>query len=246
MTPLLVDGLGWIGAISILIAYHLVSTSRVSGISVGYQALNVVGSLLLILNTWYYGAFPSLGVNVVWVGIGLYALAIRTHSRHRKTSMSLDTSVPARFGHVNLIARDWRSLAAFYERVFGCEVVPPERDYAGPDLAAATGLAGARLRGVHLRLPGYGDAGPTLEIYEYTAPAYAEDVPPPVSAVHRPGFGHVAFAVDDVANARRVMLDAGGESVGKVVESVTQDGSRVTWCYCRDPEGNVVELQRWQ
>ena len=26
-----------------------------------------------------------------------------------------------RFGHVNLVARDWRALAAFYEDVFGCE-----------------------------------------------------------------------------------------------------------------------------
>ena len=44
-----------------------------------------------------------------------------------------------RFGHVNVIATDWRRLAAFYTEVFGCEFVPPERDISGPVLEAATG-----------------------------------------------------------------------------------------------------------
>ncbi|MEO0858086.1 MAG: VOC family protein [Bacteroidota bacterium] len=149
----------------------------------------------------------------------------------------------ARFGHVNVVARDWRRLAAFYTSVFGCEFVPPERDYAGPDLAAGTTLPGARQRGVHLRLPGGGPDGPTLEIYTYDAPPYdgAAELP----TVHQPGFGHIAFAVDDVRAARQAVLAAGGEAVGEVVESVASAGQRVTWCYCRDPEGNVVELQRW-
>ena len=34
----------------------------------------------------------------------------------------------ARYVHTNLIARDWRELARFYVEVFGCELVPPERD----------------------------------------------------------------------------------------------------------------------
>ncbi|MGH2488853.1 MAG: VOC family protein [Candidatus Limnocylindria bacterium] len=40
----------------------------------------------------------------------------------------------ARFGHVSIVAVDWRGLAAFYSTVFGWQLVPPERDYAGPDL----------------------------------------------------------------------------------------------------------------
>jgi hypothetical protein len=28
----------------------------------------------LIVNSWYYGAFPSVGINIVWIGIGGYAL----------------------------------------------------------------------------------------------------------------------------------------------------------------------------
>jgi hypothetical protein len=36
----------------------------------------------------------------------------------------------------NLIARDWRGLASFYQSVFGCTLLPPERDYSGPALEA--------------------------------------------------------------------------------------------------------------
>jgi catechol 2,3-dioxygenase-like lactoylglutathione lyase family enzyme len=61
-----------------------------------------------------------------------------------------------RFGHTNLIARDWRRLAGFYTELFGCALVPPERNYSGSILERGTGIPGAALTGAHLRLPGYG------------------------------------------------------------------------------------------
>jgi predicted enzyme related to lactoylglutathione lyase len=148
--------------------------------------------------------------------------------------------INARFGHVNVIARDWRRLADFYESLFGMEIVPPLRDYRGPDLEAGTGIAGAAFRGAHLRLPGLGADGPTLEIYQYESGP--EGLPP---AVNRPGFQHIAFAVPDVHAAREAFLAAGGGTVGAVVTVATADGRRVTWTYVTDPEGNIVELQAW-
>jgi predicted enzyme related to lactoylglutathione lyase len=145
-----------------------------------------------------------------------------------------------RYVHTNLVARDWRALAAFYQHVFGCVVVPPERDYRGPALDAGTGLAGAHLRGVHLRLPGHGESGPTLEIYSYD-----ELLERPAAGVNRPGFGHLAFEVDGVPEARGEVLAQGGRAVGEVVSLTTSAGGRVTWCYVTDPEGNVIELQKW-
>jgi catechol 2,3-dioxygenase-like lactoylglutathione lyase family enzyme len=146
----------------------------------------------------------------------------------------------ARFVHTNLIARDWRALARFYTVVFGCELVPPERDYGGADLEAGTGVKNSTLRGVHLRLPGYGSGGPTLEIFTYSINARAVE-----PAVNRPGFAHIAFEVPSVREARRAVLDAGGTAVGDIVTLMTSAGSRVTWCYVADPEGNVIELQSW-
>lgn len=148
--------------------------------------------------------------------------------------------IEATFGHLNLIAIDWRRLAAFYERVFGCVPVPPERDYRGPELSAGTGVADAALAGVHLRLPGSGPAGPTLEIYQYDP-----SLEPPPTAANRPGFGHIAFVVPSVEEARAIVLAEGGRAVGDVVTLRTADGRRVTWAYVTDPEGNIVELQSW-
>jgi predicted enzyme related to lactoylglutathione lyase len=148
--------------------------------------------------------------------------------------------IDARFGHVNLVARDWRVLVGFYADVFGCVFIPPERDYSGRDLAAGTGVTNAALRGAHLRLPGHGDGGPTLEIYQYST-----ELHPQPTAANRPGFGHIAFAVPDVRAARTTVLQHGGSAVGDVVTLQTNDGRRVTWAYVTDPEGNIVELQSW-
>lgn len=146
----------------------------------------------------------------------------------------------ARYAHTNLIARDWRSLARFYQDVFGCAPVLPERDYSGAQLEAGTGVPGARLQGVHLRLPGHGPHGPTLEVFQYS-----ELADPVAPAVNRPGFAHIAFSVDSVADARAEVLARGGAAVGEIVTLTTATGARVTWCYVADPEGNVLELQAW-
>src|SRR4030095_12265740 len=117
----------------------------------------------------------------------------------------------ARYGHTNLIAKDWRALSRFYQEQFGCTPVPPERDFKGPDLERGTGIPGAELRGEHLRLPGHGPDGPTLEIFNYNMLKEASE-----AAVNRPGFGHIAFVVDDVPAAREAGLAAGGRPVGDV------------------------------
>ena len=155
---------------------------------------------------------------------------------------SLTPSLQALYVHTNLIAADWQGLARFYETVFGCVRVPPERDLAGPAIEAGTGLPAAHLRGVHLRLPGHGEAGPTLEIFTYDR--LAGDRRPP-TAVNRPGFGHLAFSVADVAAARAAVLAAGGQPVGEVVTVEVRGSGRITWCYVTDPEGNALELQSW-
>jgi predicted enzyme related to lactoylglutathione lyase len=148
-------------------------------------------------------------------------------------------AIAAKFAHINLIARDWRALASFYERVFGCIPVPPERDLSGDAIERGSRVPAAALRGVHLRLPGYGTDGPTLEIFTYNTLAEAQ-----LAAANRPGFGHIAFAVPDVSAARAEVLAAGGSPFGDIV--TTPAGSRsVTWTYVRDPEGNLVELQAW-
>lgn len=147
----------------------------------------------------------------------------------------------ARYVHTNLIAKDWRKLADFYQQLFGCTPVPPQRDLSGSNMDAGTGIRGVHVCGMHLRLPGYGDTGPTLEIFSYDPIAEK-----PMPAVNHPGFGHLAFSVDNVEIAQRSVLDAGGKAVGEIVTVQIATGAKVTWCYVTDPEGNIIELQSWK
>lgn len=145
-----------------------------------------------------------------------------------------------RFAHVNLVARDWRRLAAFYQDVFACVPVLPERDLAGEWLDRATGVTGARVRGIHLRLPGFAKSTPTLEIFEYASPG--DDMP---RTVNRPGFAHIAFAVGDVEAVARSIVERGGSVVGALTQRAIPGSGTITFQYVADPEGNVIELQRW-
>jgi len=144
-----------------------------------------------------------------------------------------------KYTHTNLVARDWRRLANFYVKVFGCIPVPPERDLSGEWLDKAAAMHGAHIRGVHLRLPGHGDAGPTLEVFQYD-----EETEARTPAPNMPGYGHIAFAVDDVEATKEAVLAKGGGSVGEVVNVDLPGVGRLEFAYMRDPEGNIIEIQR--
>jgi predicted enzyme related to lactoylglutathione lyase len=85
-----------------------------------------------------------------------------------------------------------------------------------------------------MRLPGYGDSGPTIEIFNYNFLENRSETAP-----NRPGYGHVAFMVNDVAEAQKAVIQAGGHEFGEIV---TLPGGATTWCYVTDPEGNLIEL----
>ena len=71
---LFIETIGWLGAACVLAAYGLVSTGKAEARSIRYQALNIGGALGLFLNAWWNGAIPSAIVNVIWIGIGVYAI----------------------------------------------------------------------------------------------------------------------------------------------------------------------------
>ncbi len=148
-------------------------------------------------------------------------------------------AIHAKYVHTNLIAQDWRRLAEFYEQVFGCRRMLPERNLSGKWLEDATGVPEAEIRGVHLRLPGYGDSGPTLEIFQYNH--QQKKLP---TGANCPGFTHIAFVVDNVAAARDAVLAAGGGIVGELTTVEISGSKKITFVYLTDPEGNILELQQ--
>lgn len=154
--------------------------------------------------------------------------------------MSNETRATIRYAHTNLVANDWRRIADFYDRVFGCEPVSSERDHSGPDFDALTAIPSGRVRGQHLRLPGHGEFGPTLEVFQFEPCESSEP-----RLLNRPGLAHLAFEVDDVAARREEVLAEGGSDLGQIVTIDIPGAGRLTLTYMRDPEGNIVELQHW-
>lgn len=145
-----------------------------------------------------------------------------------------------RYAHTNLIAKNWRSLSLFYQKVFGCKPVPPERNLKGAWLERLTGMPDVHIVGEHLRLPGYGDEGPTLEIFSYDTSISGE----PKLNLH--GFSHIAFEVENVADTINLLLSEGGELVGEIVSREYDTLGTGTFAYAKDPEGNIIEVQSWK
>jgi hypothetical protein len=71
---LLVEVLGWVGFVLVLGAYGLLSLGKLDSKSAVYQWMNVIGAAGFIVNTFWNGAIPSASLNVIWMGIGLFAL----------------------------------------------------------------------------------------------------------------------------------------------------------------------------
>ena len=74
---LAVEVIGWAGAALILGAYALLSIGKLRAESVSYQLMNILGAAGFVVNSGWNGALPSAAMNVIWIGIGLYALRQR-------------------------------------------------------------------------------------------------------------------------------------------------------------------------
>ena len=70
---LAVEIVGWAGAALILFAYLLLSAGKLTGQSLVYQGMNIVGAAGFVINGWWHGAIPSAALNVLWLLIGAFA-----------------------------------------------------------------------------------------------------------------------------------------------------------------------------
>jgi catechol 2,3-dioxygenase-like lactoylglutathione lyase family enzyme len=145
-----------------------------------------------------------------------------------------------KYGHTNIITKDWKRLADFYRIVFECIPVSPERNLKGEWLNKGTGIKNAQLQGIHLRLPGHGESGPTLEIYQYLETIGCEKQLP-----NRQGFGHIAFQVDSVDEVVSNALKFGASKIGEVSKHQIENVGLLTFIYILDPDGNIIEIQNW-
>ena len=72
-----IEVIGWSGALLIIVAYGLISAGRLDARSPLYQVMNIVGAEGFIVTSGWNGAIPSVGLNVVWLCIGVFTLLRR-------------------------------------------------------------------------------------------------------------------------------------------------------------------------
>ena len=83
MEKIIIEIIGWIGSVAVVAAYLLVSYNKVKSDSYFYQFLNLLGSICLIINTFYHHAFPSMIVNIIWSFIAI-AVLFKTFLREKR------------------------------------------------------------------------------------------------------------------------------------------------------------------
>jgi catechol 2,3-dioxygenase-like lactoylglutathione lyase family enzyme len=150
-----------------------------------------------------------------------------------------------RLAHVSIAAKDLSRLREFYEKSLGFAEARPEKDFSGEWLERGTGVPGAGIRRVHLKLPDTEPGSAVLEIIEYAGEA-GESVP---AAADRPGLRHVAFEVEtpeELARIHGLVLENGGGGLGEISEKEIDGLGTVTFVYMTDPEGNIIELVNWR
>jgi predicted enzyme related to lactoylglutathione lyase len=145
-----------------------------------------------------------------------------------------------KFVHLNIISKDWKKLADFYIKVFQCEPMWPERDLNGKWLDESTAIENARISGIHLRLPGFEEGSPTLEIFQYS-----DNIIPSSKKINTEGITHMAFRVDNVKDVLKQVLKNGGTQVGKITQNEIEGTGTINFVYTTDPEGNIIEIQHW-
>ena len=75
------DFVGTLGVILILVAYFLLQTERLSGHSVSYSVVNLLGSLMITVSLVYDFNLSSFIIEMAWIAISIYGIvrARRVH-----------------------------------------------------------------------------------------------------------------------------------------------------------------------
>ncbi|MBO9136635.1 VOC family protein (plasmid) [Rhizobium sp. B230/85] len=141
-----------------------------------------------------------------------------------------------RLAHINLVARNVEVLTAFYVNVMKCNVLRELKTLSGENVSRGNGLPNSEIRTIWLKFPEL--ERPFLEIHEHTT-THHRDQP----RVNEPGFGHLAFQMEDIRDTLSKIIEAGGAQIGEIIDFGTP-GMPYLIAYARDVEGNVLELEQ--
>jgi hypothetical protein len=84
---MIASAMGWIGTIGSIVAYLLLTRGRWDATSLRYSAMNGVAGVLAGSASALYGAWPSVGSNILWTGIALHSAVATLNSRRSHLSV---------------------------------------------------------------------------------------------------------------------------------------------------------------
>ena len=144
-----------------------------------------------------------------------------------------------RIDHVNLVVADMPAMIRFYCDVLGMRLAK-QATISGPWIDAVTGLMHVEAEVAFLEA----GAGPSIELLRYRTPAGSR--PAGLGEPNAQGLRHLAFRVRDIDGLVAAMKAAGVRFQGPIQQvpaaQVDYALERKRLLYCRDPEGNLLEL----
>ncbi|GIG38226.1 CBU_0592 family membrane protein [Cellulomonas pakistanensis] len=90
-----VTALGWVGAVTCLVAYVLVTRGTWAPTSGRYQLANVVSGLFMGLVAASSGVWPSVVTNAVWAVVGAHAVMVVLKARRRRQQEAAERALAA-------------------------------------------------------------------------------------------------------------------------------------------------------
>lgn len=135
--------------------------------------------------------------------------------------------------HAGIVVRDLEAGQAFYERVLGLCVVSKKIE-CGAFLDTVLGSENVRVTIVKMAAQ---DGIALLELLCFHSPVPNSD--DREVRFYSLGPTHVAFTVNDVAQLRSAIIEAGGTSISP--PQLSGDGKALV-AFCKDCEGNLLEL----
>lgn len=136
------------------------------------------------------------------------------------------------FRHAGIVVRDLGASLAFYRDMLGLTVRARKAE-EGPSIDTVLGLEGVKVTTVKLAPPEGGGMVELLSFASHPAPRGIS------RTVYTPGPTHVAFTVRDLDALFEALTREGVPFLSGPARSA--DGS-VRVCFCRDPDGTLVEL----
>ena len=133
--------------------------------------------------------------------------------------------------HTGIVVKDMEKSLRFWRDVMGLKVVADFWE-EGKFIDTVQHLTGVKLHMIKLTAPD----GTMIELLK---DGNHPTEPPASNQMCDRGIRHIAFTVLDIEDARRLLNEAGCETLSR---PVTDPGRTARLFFARDPEGNLIEL----